>query len=79
MRVTGLIRFRIGIIREIIEPPYSISHGTAIESSDLHCYNTAGDRISVVSQTTSRMGWILLELVAEIGIEKRTIYNILRK
>ena len=44
-----------------------------------YSYNTENDRNSVVSQASCRMVWTLLELQAEIGIEKRTIYKILRE
>ena len=41
--------------------------------------NTEGGRISVVSEASCRMGWTLLELQAETGLEKRTIHIILRE
>ena len=34
---------------------------TAVEGSELYCYNTEGDRNSVVSQALCRTGWKLLE------------------
>ena len=43
--------------------------------SELYCYNTEGDRNSVVSQGSCRM----LELQTERDIEKRIIYEILRE
>ena len=52
---------------------------TAIEGSELYCYNTEDDRSPVASQASCRMEWTLLELQAETGIEKRTIHEILRK
>ena len=45
---------------------------STVEDSELYCYNTEGDRNFVVSQAWCRMGWIMLELQAETGIEKRT-------
>ena len=52
---------------------------TAIESSELYCYNTEGDIHSVVSQASCKMGRPLLELQAEAGIEKRIMkVNIIR-
>ena len=47
--------------------------------SELYCYNTEGDRNSLVNQESYRMGGTLLQLEAEIDIEKRTIHNILWK
>ena len=52
---------------------------TAVEGSELYCYNTEGNRNSVVSQVSSRMGRTLLELQAETGIEKRSFHMILRE
>ena len=51
----------------------------AVEGSELYCYKTDGDGISVVSQAQCRMGWTLLQLQAETSVEKRTIHEILRK
>ena len=64
-----------GINSDILFQP----SGFAIEGSELYCYNTESERNSVVSPASYRMGWALLELKAETGIEKRTILKILRK
>ena len=50
---------------------------TAVQGSEICNYNTEGDRNSVVSEVSCRMGWTLLELQAETGIEKQTIHKIL--
>ena len=52
---------------------------TTVEGSELYCCNAEGDRNSVASQALWRMGWTLLELQAETGIEKRTFHKVLRK
>ena len=52
---------------------------TAVEDNELYYYNPEGDRNSVVSQASWRMGWALLELQAKTGIGKRTIHKILRE
>ena len=44
-----------------------------VEGSELYCCKTEIHRNSVVVQASRRMGWALLELQAETGIEKRTI------
>ena len=41
---------------------------TVVEGSELYSYNTEGDKSSVVSQASCRIGWTLLELQAEAGI-----------
>ena len=44
---------------------------TAVESSELNCYNTEGDKNSVVNQASSKTRWTILELQAETGIDLR--------
>ena len=56
-----------------------VVHETAVEGSELYCYNTEGDKNSVVSQASCRMELTLLELQAETGIEIRAIHKILRE
>ena len=56
----------------------SVVH-TAVEGSELYCYNTNDDKNSVVSQASCSKGCTLFELQGETGIEKRTIHNILRE
>ena len=38
---------------------------STVEDNELCCYNTEGDRNSVVSQASWKMGWTLLELKVE--------------
>ena len=43
---------------------------TAVEGSEMYCYNTEGDRNSVISQASFRMGCTLLEFQTKTDIEK---------
>ena len=62
------------IVRQLV---WHLYVDTAVEDSELFCYNTEGIRNSVVIQVSYTMGWTLLELQAETRLGKLTIYKIL--
>ena len=49
---------------------------TAVQGGEIYSFNTEGDRYPVVSQASCRMGWSLIEVQADTGIEKRTVHKI---
>jgi hypothetical protein len=44
--------------KNVLQLVWHLYVDTAVEGSELYCYNTEGDRNSIVSQASSILGWI---------------------